>query len=182
MEGNKQDLINLIEIKEGLPGMHPDLCGHYYSACMTTLHRMEHPEKLNMALSGDRKANLLLTWDDYFDEQFDRSWKEINYCTDHAAVCISCLLAINETSYTIVERSCKGDGFDYWLGDKDDILFSKTARLEISGILNETSTNTPEQRLTKKLKQTDQSDSTCLPAYVSIVEFSNPRAIFKNKR
>jgi len=34
--------LNLLSIKEGLPGMHKDLCSHYYSACMTTLHRAGH--------------------------------------------------------------------------------------------------------------------------------------------
>ena len=109
--------LNLLSIKEGLPGMHKDLCSHYYSACMTTLHRAGHiVNGTILHLDGNRKGSIPLYWEDYFDETIDRSWKEINYCTDHAAVCMSCVLAIHETEFTIVERSCKGDGFDYWLG------------------------------------------------------------------
>ena len=91
------------------------------------------------------------------------------------------MLAINETEYTIIERSCKGDGFDYWLGKKDDGLFNHAARLEISGILQESATNTVEKRLKIKIKQTEQSDESRLPAYISIVEFGKPKAIFKKK-
>lgn len=115
--------------------MHKDLCSHYYSACMTTLHRAGHiVNGTILHLDGNRKGSIPLYWEDYFDETIDRSWKEINYCTDHAAVCMSCVLAIHETEFTIVERSCKGDGFDYWLGYKEDHLFNHAARLEISGI------------------------------------------------
>lgn len=175
------DCIDLLQIKEGLPGMHPDLCSHYYSACMTTLHRSGHQDGCLMELSGDRKANISLHWNDYYNDEIERSWKEINYCTDHAAVCVSCMLAINETDYTVVERSCTGVGFDYWLGYKDDMLFSRTARLEISGILKESTTNTIEKRLNIKKKQTEQSDSTGLSAYISIIEFSKPKAVFTKK-
>lgn len=176
------DCLDLLKIKEGLPGMHPDLCSHYYSACMTTLHRSGHQDGVQMELKGDRKANISLRWDDYFDDMIDRSWKEINYCTDHAAVCISCLLAVNETEYTVVERSRKGDGFDYWLGHKSDILFKRAARMEISGILSESATNTIERRLNIKMRQTEQSDSTGLSAYISIIEFGKPKAVFKKKK
>lgn len=86
--------LNLLSIKEGLPGMHKDLCSHYYSACMTTLHRAGHiVNGTILHLDGNRKGSIPLYWEDYFDETIDRSWKEINYCTDHAAVCMSCVLA-----------------------------------------------------------------------------------------
>lgn len=177
-----ENALDLTSIKNGLPGMHKDLCSHYYSACMTTLHRSGHKDGVYMHVEGDKQCDIPVHWEDYFDECIDRSWKEINYCTDHAAVCISCVLAISETDYTIIERSCKAEGVDYWLGHKDDQLFSRAARLEISGILKESQYNTAEIRLKTKYKQTEQSDSSCLPVYISIIEFSKPRAIFKVKQ
>lgn len=176
-----ENILDLVSIKDGLPGIHKDSCAHYYSACMATLHRSGHKDGVVMQLDGDRKENISLRWDDYYDESIDRTWKEINYCTDHAAVCVSCILAINETEYTIIERSCKGDGFDYWLGKEDDVLFDHAARLEISGILKESKTNNMQRRLIEKRKQTEQSDSTCLPAYISIIEFGEPKAAFIKK-
>lgn len=91
------------------------------------------------------------------------------------------MLAIHETDYTIIERSRKGTGVDYWLGHDDDIPFKKSARLEVSGIF--TGGEKPlETRFKKKIKQTNQSDSTQLPAYISIVEFSSPIAKFAQKK
>jgi hypothetical protein len=82
--------------------------------------------------------------------------------------------------YTIIERSRKGTGFDYWLGEKDSVLFQKIARLEVSGILQGDDT-AMMNRYNAKVIQTEQSDDTALPAYISIIEFSRPKAIF-NKR
>ena len=39
--------LNLLSIKEGLPGMHKDLCSHYYSACMTTFTSCRSYSKWN---------------------------------------------------------------------------------------------------------------------------------------
>ncbi|VFB14409.1 Uncharacterised protein [Bacteroides heparinolyticus] len=178
---SEKNCLDLVSIKKGLPGIHADSCGHYYTACMATLHRSGHKDGVLMQLDGDRKGGVKLHWNDYFDDCIDRTWQEINYCTDHAAVCVSCMLAIKETNYTIIERSCKGDGFDYWLGHKEDSLFEHVARLEISGILKENTNNTVEKRLKMKEKQTEQSDNSCLPAYISIIEFGTPKALFKRK-
>ena len=58
--------LNLLSIKEGLPGMHKDLCSHYYSACMTTLHRAGHiVNGTILHLDGNRKGSIPLYWEDY---------------------------------------------------------------------------------------------------------------------
>ena len=73
-----------------------------------------------------------------------------------------------------------GTGFDYWLGDKDSVLFQKKARLEVSGILKGDDTAI-SRRYTSKVEQTHKSDELQLPAYISVIEFSRPKALF-NKR
>ena len=79
------------------------------------------------------------------------------------------------TDYTVIERSVKSTGIDYWLGFEDDMLFQRKARLEISGILNGDE-RTINARVKTRLSQTGQSDSTKLPAFVFIVEFGTPTA------
>jgi len=75
----------------------------------------------------------------------------------------------------VVERSKKGPGFDYWLGDgDDDLLFSGKARLEVSGILSG-SANKISARFRQKKQQIKPSDHLA-PAYVAVVEFGNPTA------
>jgi len=68
------------------------------------------------------------------------------------------------------------------LGDGQDPLFTPKARLEVSGIMHEADGNTAEKRFRQKAEQTSKSDDTRLPAYVSIVEFSTPKAIFDIKK
>jgi hypothetical protein len=176
-----ENVIDLQDIKKGFPGISLALCNSYYEACMVCLHRSNHRNFVLLNLGGDTQADIVLNWDDYFDDQIDRSWQDQTFCTDHGAVCLSAMLVKKCTDYTIIERARIGTGVDYWLSKKDDDLFHKSARLEISGILKESESNTVTQRFKIKKKQTNQSDATRLPVYISIIEFSNPKAIFAKK-
>ncbi|NDW11170.1 hypothetical protein [Dysgonomonas sp. 520] len=175
------ELLNVTDIKEGLPGISKSSCAHYYEAFMVCMHRCQHKIGTELGLSGDAENAFSLHWVDYFDDQIDRTWQDQIYCTDHAAVCLSALLVKRCTEYTIIQRARIGTGVDYWLGKEDDVPFQNSARLEISGIFKESATNTADKRLKMKKKQTQASDSTSLPIYVSIVEFSNPKAILAKK-
>ncbi|MDR1201838.1 MAG: hypothetical protein LBL58_09460 [Tannerellaceae bacterium] len=173
--------INLQNFKRGFPGLDPISANYCYVACMVCLHRNNHSDGVLLDLKGDIVATIILQWEDYFNDQIDRAWKDQEYTTEHAAICISAMLVKECTDYTIIERSRKHTGFDYWLGKENDIPFQKSARLEISGIFQETEQNNVEKRFQIKKKQTEQSDKLQLPAYISIIEFSQPRAFFAKK-
>jgi hypothetical protein len=175
------ETINLSDIRNGFPGMSSVICAQCYEACMVCFHRHNHNDGVLLDLQGDVIAKIALQWEDYFDDQIDRTWKDPEYSTEHGAICISAMLVKECTEYTIIERSRKGTGVDYWLGKEDDIPFHNSARLEISGIFKESEKNNLNKRLKIKKKQTNQSDSMQLPAYISIIEFSNPQAIFVKK-
>ena len=174
--------IDLLDMQKGFPGLDTSSAVHCYVACMVCLHRNNHSNGVILDLQGDTIAQIILKWDDYFDEQIDRAWKDQEYSTEHGAICISAMLVKEFTEYTIIERARKNGGFDYWLGYENEIPFQNSARLEISGIFKETEQNSVDKRLRIKNKQTGQSDKSRLPAYISIVEFSNPRAIFSKKQ
>jgi hypothetical protein len=76
--------------------------------------------------------------------------------------------------YTVVRKSRTTEGVDWWLSKEGDKLFQHAARLEVSGINN--GRDKIEGRVKEKLNQTKQSDASCLPAYVVVVEFSTPQA------
>jgi hypothetical protein len=173
--------MDLSDIKNGFPGMSRAICIHCYEACMVCLHKNKHNDGVLLDLQGDITAKIELNWEDYFDEQIDKAWQDQEYSTEHGAICISAMLVKMCTEYTIIERSIKSTGFDYWLGKKSDIPFKNSARLEISGIFKESEQNNLDKRLKRKKKQVTQSDSMPLPAYISIVEFSNPKAVFVKK-
>ena len=77
------------------------------------------------------------------------------------------------TGLLVIERSKKGPGFDYWLGEADDDrLFAGKARLEVSGILSG-SAGEITTRVKQKKNQIKPS-AHLAPGYVAIVEFGKP--------
>ena len=111
-------------------------------------------------------------------EAMRRTHNDLERATEHGAYGVAILLIRRLTGLTAIQQSKKGTGFDYWLGPEDgeDTLpFQSSARLEVSGILNGTSSQFTT-RMKQKLKQTEASDSTNLTAYAVVVEFSRPQA------
>ena len=113
-------------------------------------------------------------------DQLRSTHSDAQDATEWGACGLAILIICDLTPYTIVERAWKGGGFDYWLGNKDDPLFQKRARLEVSGILDgdKSAINT---RIKLKLSQSDASDNTETPAYAIVVEFGKPTARIEKK-
>jgi GrpB-like predicted nucleotidyltransferase (UPF0157 family) len=109
----------------------------------------------------------------------ERSWNDPEEATEYGAVAIAALLAKRETGHTVIERSRKGTGFDYWLGNDSGTLFQQKARLEVSGIRHGNE-RAVQGRVRMKLKQTEPSDGS-FPAYVVVVEFGTPLAEVRRK-
>jgi hypothetical protein len=108
------------------------------------------------------------------------TWADLEDAVEHGAYGLAFLLVLSITGLTIIERSIKGTGFDYWIGDNDPFPFQNKARLEVSGILNG-SNKTIRTRLKEKTDQTIKSDNLSLKAYIIIVEFSAPLSQVKTR-
>lgn len=171
--------IDVPKIEKGLDGVSPITAAHLYEAYVVCMHRYAHPETVVLKMESPCQ-DVCLKWEDRFEKSLERTYADMQYTTEHGAVCLSLMLAVALTPYTIIERSRKGTGFDYWLGEKGSRLFQKKARLEVSGIL-EGNDAVMASRYSAKALQTERSDQTGLPAYISIIEFSRPKAIFKIK-
>lgn len=172
--------INIDEILIGMPGITPVEGADLQENSIVMMHRSGHKSPTLMKLEGIQNEGVLLHWNDTFNEQMDRTYADHQENTERAAVCLSVVLAKHLTGHTVLMRSRKGTGFDYMLGDEEDIFLPK-ARLEISGIERETPNNTMQGRFNQKSEQVKPTDSTGLPAYISIIEFSNPKALFDRK-
>ena len=99
-----------------------------------------------------------------------------------AAYGIAFLIIQELTDYTVIERSRRGTGFDYWLGKKtnnNDLPFQNAVRLEVSGIRKGDDSRI-KARIKQKLEQVRPTDGK-LPAYIVVVEFSNPLAFIVKK-
>lgn len=172
------DALRLSRIMEGLPGVSPIEGTNLYENCIVMLCKRKHHSPVMLHLEGIRQEDCPLSWEGELNEQLERTYNDTESLTERSAVCVSLLLALELTDYTVIERSRKGTGFDYMLGEKSDLFYMPKARLEISGIEQESESNNIERRYRLKLQQTDKSDDMRMPAYVSIVEFSTPKALF----
>lgn len=150
---------------------------------IVALEHHNHTSICKMNLEGDYSEVVELAWT---TTVIKNGYREKKKFTEKGAEAISFLIATSYTEYDVIEEAVIGTGIDYWLGYKEehekyDPNNFLNARLEISGILKETKANNIESRVKIKKDQTIPTDSLALPAYVSIVEFSNPKAYFAKK-
>jgi hypothetical protein len=138
------------------------------------LENQGHLCGVRFVVQGTLTATFEVHWALRVTEAMRRYWNDLEEATEQGAYGLAILLVRSLTGYTIVERSRKGTGFDWWLGN-DDNLFQGKARLEVSGILRGDARRI-NSRVATKVTQTKQSDHSGLTAYVVVVEFSAPRA------
>ena len=143
-------------------------------ASVVCLETQNHAPGVTLAVRGEHNANYALVWDQIPD-QVRPFWPVGNRTTEYGAIGVAVLIAKRATGYSVIETSRHGTGFDYWLGDEAENTLQRKARLEVSGILNG-NLSTIRSRVRQKTRQTDRSDETMLPAYVIVVEFSQPSA------
>ncbi len=111
-----------------------------------------------------------------------RCWNDEEFTTEQAAYGIAFLIIRQLTDLTVIERSSKGTGFDYWLGTIDTagtIPFQNKVRLEVSGIRKGDDSRV-KARVKQKKEQTKPSDGK-YPAYIIVVEFSTPLSFVAKK-
>jgi len=138
------------------------------------LRLRKHPNPVRLLLTGNYPSSGTFHWDSAAG-RFTRTYADLQEGTEYGACAIAIVVAVQLTGIAHVERSAKGTGIDYWLGQGNEEIgiFQRAARLEVSGIF-EGSQSKISARLKKKLSQTTRSDRTLLPAYIAIVEFGSP--------
>lgn len=164
---------------ENIPGLSSGTRDYLLESAVVSLCRNHHKPGVEMECTGINSKREKLEWELLYSDILDRSFNDQEVATEHGACCISILYALQNTEYTVVRRSRKKSGIDYWLGRKEDQLFQDAARLEISGIYN--GKDRINSRTKTKMNQTAQSDGTQLPAYISVVEFGTPQICFTKK-
>ena len=171
-------MLDLNSLGNGLPAITPNFGMALAEAGGVCLESQNHARGVQLRVRGYSNRCYPLTWPP-ITEQALRCWNDHEVATEHGAMGIAVLLAQKEIGYTVIERSRKGTGFDYWMGDVSAYPFQNKARLEISGI-REGNDQQVKARVQQKLKQTDRSDGA-LPAYVIVVEFGQPHAEVQEK-
>jgi hypothetical protein len=164
----------LSDLKAGIPALTEVAGAYMVEACLVCMEDQSHQSGVLLSVAGTFSAEYSINWEGTVTDSMRRYWKDEEVTTEHAAYGIAILLVRELTGYTAVERSSKGPGFDYWLGNNtdDDLIFQNMARLEVSGIRSG-SDKSVGQRVKQKLKQTERSDGD-YPAYIAVIEFSKP--------
>jgi hypothetical protein len=170
---------NLVALAEGtMPGLSSVYGAQLAQAAAVCLEKREHKSGVTFHLAGIRAAQFLMEWP-AVDDQARRSHNDLQEATERGAYGVAILIVCDLTGMVVVERSAKGLGFDYWLGNNDeedgvDELFARKARLEVSGILSGTRSQA-QARVRQKRQQVRPSDHLA-PGYVAVVEFGTPIA------
>jgi hypothetical protein len=169
-------MLDFEDLKAGRLGISAKYGSFLAEAASFCLHLREHLNPVRLSITGDMCSSENLKRDE-INEHHRSTWADLEEATEYGAYGIAVVITLRVAGTPYVQRSAKTTGIDYWLGERsgEHGIFQRTARLEVSGILNGDE-NKIKARLVEKLAQTKQSDKTRLAAYVAIVEFSLPQA------
>lgn len=173
-------MLDLRDLDSGsVPGVSRRVGASLAEAAGVCLESQGHAPGVQLIVRGYSNNRYSLHWPP-ITEQSLRAWGDPESATENGAAGVAILLIEKETGYKVIERSRKGTGIDYWLGDGSDSPFQPKGRLEVSGI-RQGDDQAVRKRIRAKLRQTDRSDDSMLPAYVIVVEFSRLVAEVREK-
>jgi hypothetical protein len=166
------------------PFFTPHFTGMMLECCVVCLNSQNHQTgvllKKEVHKSNMIDENGVLSWQLAFTTVLQNTHTDVNRTTDYGAMCLSLLLADTILVEKGVWQSSRSkQGVDFWL--INPLTLQAILRLEISGIRQQTATNPMGTRAKKKIEQTNQSDNSAATAYISIIEFSQPSALFIQK-
>jgi hypothetical protein len=103
-----------------------------------------------------------------------RSHEDTQMTSERGGYALAFLLVREYDANVVFQQARKGGGFDWWITPKDARSLEFATRLEVSAIEKGTAAAV-RARGKKKAVQTKQSDDLDIPAYVVVVEYSQPR-------
>ncbi|MEL6257115.1 MAG: hypothetical protein AAFR87_34290 [Bacteroidota bacterium] len=173
--------LKLETLKEGFPAISKSVGAYLAEGGAYCLEAQGHASGVLLELSGAFEEKVKVLWPEQVNNQIIRAWADSQEATEFGAIAVAILILQSLTNYTVIERSFKGTGFDYWLGvgeyDENRLPFEqRKARLEVSGIWRESKSNTIDARIELKKQQVKKSDDLNLPVLIIVVEFKTPKS------
>ncbi|MEM1120246.1 MAG: hypothetical protein AAGJ18_07335 [Bacteroidota bacterium] len=173
--------LNLDILKAGVPLISEKTGAFLAEAAAICLTLNGYKSGVQLKVEGEIQETFLVEWSDKITKSILDSWNDVKEATEFGATAIAIMVLLEITDYTYFIRAYQGTGVDYWLGkgmytgEKIPIA-ERQGKLEISGILKATKSNTINMRINQKKKQVVKTDHTNLPIYIAVVEFSQPKA------
>jgi hypothetical protein len=167
--------INVNQLGDGLPAITPAFGETLVEAISVCFTDQNHASSCIFSVDGDFQTQVRFVYP-LVTSQMQRCWNDAEATTEQAAYGIAFLLVHHLTDLTVIERSRRGTGFDYWLGleQQPNLPFQRMMRLEVSGIRKGNS-RLLNARVRIKTEQVQRFKNS-LPAYVVVVEFGTPCA------
>lgn len=178
--------LNLDILKEGLPGITRATGIYLHEAMLVALTKNGHRSGVRLKVEGEYEIELSLIWKEDVGKAILNIWKNERDAANYGAVGIALSLMTELSKFISFELGDIGSGIDYWMSSKKlnndtSRLVKREARLEISGIFKETSSNSLKMRVNLKKKQMTASDASGLPGWAAVIEFSAPKSKIEKK-
>lgn len=168
-----------LESLSDLPVMTDWYAGECYSALLVCLEHNSHTSGTETDLRNlnETLERLNLVWTRSIEDNDRRNWGGPSNAAERAGEGMAWLIIHRFTDFTVIKRSLKKTGVDFWLGYKQDVeelVFQDKARMEAKGRTELRYESHIRQVVNKALEQTELSNSTGMPAYIVVTEFSRP--------
>jgi len=170
--GNRPAFLTLEDLLEDFPHIPPECGSVLVQSAVLCLEGQGHTSGALLTVQGSFNTAFRLQWSMDVTEAMRRYWNDPDETVEQGAYGLALLLLRSLAGLTVLERSRKGTGFDWWLASADN-LFQAAARLEVSGIMRG-SARRVKGRLKERLAQTMRSDPSGLTAFIAVVEFGGP--------
>ena len=183
--------IDLRDLQSGVGLYSIDLCRVAHAAAVIAFDKASLAPPANCPVKdrGTPICTMSIDWSERLSLSKRRSLRNHADVARFAAEGVALLMIEALTDYTVVEQSHIGSGVDFGLGEKSALARAEsedfvevTARLEVSGIIRETASNSIRRRVEEKIEQTKQSDHEGTSAIIIVVEFGRPEANFTERQ
>lgn len=193
---SKLRVIEIEQLRKGLGCLDIDHCSATCKAAQVALTEAGHPYSVTCQVrdQGTLLCTIVLQWTALERTSSKRSWRQLQRLAEWAAEGIAFLMIEEFTPYTVVDqseidtRAGQGTGIDYYLGAKEELdcededdFPEHLARLEVSGILRPSASNTLKARVSRKIERSKMSDNDGTPAFIIVVEFESPVVNFTQR-
>jgi hypothetical protein len=130
--------ISILPIDLGTSNVTPAYATVLGEAAAVCLEENRHISSVLLTVDGFSEHGFELKWYD-LSQAHKRTYADLQDATELGAYGLALLVIREITGEPAIERSVKGGGFDWWIGDQDssDLPFQRKKRLEVSGILKD---------------------------------------------
>lgn len=170
----------LDKLNGGVAGISNAYGAFLAEAAAVCLDAVGHSSGIMLKVEGDLEAVFQVHWTQQIGANERSSWGDLKEATEYAAMGLAVLLLEALTEYDLFHRNEQDDEADFIVHkmhySEKTFGTPNKVRLEVSGLLLETKTNTVNMRIGTKKKGLGQKTDLGEPVFVAIVEFGTPKA------